>query len=92
MHFTFSLIMKLYEFDQKAKFASQVGGLHVATGVIRTLGTSLTCHAVKLTPTYVWLYNSLVVPYGPLWSLRFLVVFIVILIICTYLHHDHVWP
>ena len=36
-----------------------VGGLHVATGVISYM--SLTCHVVKLTTTFLWLYNSIVV-------------------------------
>jgi len=45
--------------------ASQVGGFHVATDVIRYM--SLTCHVVKLTATYLLLHNSLVVPCAPLW-------------------------
>jgi len=39
------------------------------TGVIKYCTRHLhTCHVVKLTPTYFWLHNSLVVPCGPLWS------------------------
>ena len=46
-------------FEKKTKFASQVGGLHVATGAISYM--SLTCHVVKLTPTFLWLHSSIVV-------------------------------